>query len=98
MTNLLTMVITAYCSCSLCCGKNAKHGLTASGAKPKQGITIAAPRAIPIGSKVIIQGHTYTVQDRLAKKYDSRIDIYFSFHEEAKKFGIRTNQVRIITK
>jgi 3D (Asp-Asp-Asp) domain-containing protein len=51
-----------------------------------------------LGSTVHVNGKTYTVQDRLAKRYDSRFDIYFESHEKAKQFGIKTNQtVTIIT-
>ena len=88
-------IITAYCACSLCCGPK-PSGLTASGLKPRQGITIAASRSIPFGTKVVINGRTYTVQDRLAKRYDSRFDIYFTKHSDAKAFGIHTNTITII--
>lgn len=95
-TNIITAVITAYCSCRICCGSNAT-GLAANGHKPIAGITVAASRSIPFGSTVIILDHSYLVQDRLAKKYDSRFDIYFKQHQAAKNFGIKTQQVTIIT-
>jgi len=63
-----------------------------------QGTTIAASRAIPLGSSVIVAGHTYIVQDRLAKKYDGRFDVYFEKHSEALQFGIKTQTVVVITK
>jgi 3D (Asp-Asp-Asp) domain-containing protein len=40
----------------------------------------------------------YVVEDRLAKKYDARFDIYFASHEAARRYGIQTNLVTIITK
>ena len=94
-TNIITATITAYCSCKLCCGPNAK-GICANGQKPKEGITIAASRNIPLGSQSIIAGRVYTVHDRLAKRFDNRFDIYFAKHSDAKKFGIRTNQKVIV--
>lgn len=98
ITNIIQATITAYCACKLCCGPNAK-GLTANGNKPIQGITIAASRKIPLQSSVQVGCKTYIVQDRLAKKYDSRFDIYFNKHSDAKKFGIKTNQtVKVIIK
>lgn len=97
MTNIITAVTTAYCSCKLCCGPNAK-GLCANNRPPVQGTTIAASRAIPLGSSVIVAGHTYIVQDRLAKRFDKRFDIYFSSHQAAKNFGIQTQQVTVIIK
>lgn len=97
-TNILIATITAYCSCKTCCGPNAK-GITANGLQPTQGKTIAASRALPFGSKVVVEGKTYEVQDRLARRYDFRFDIYFDKHSDAVKFGIKRNQtVTIITK
>lgn len=96
-TNVLTAVITAYCSCKLCCGPNAK-GITANGQKAKAEVTIAASRSIPFNSTVIVGNKSYIVQDRLARRYDSRFDIYMSSHQSALNFGIRTQQVTIITK
>lgn len=107
LTNILTNItITAYCACKLCCGPTAK-GITANGNKPVQGITIAASRTIPFGSRVtstalpknVSSTQTLVVQDRLSGRYDSRFDIYFDKHSDAKQFGIKTNQiVTIITK
>ena len=96
-TNIITATITAYCACKLCCGPNAK-GITANGQRPIQGITIAASRTLPFGTTVIIGDKTFRVQDRLAKRYDNRFDIYFTKHSDAKKFGIKYGQqVTIIT-
>lgn len=96
-TNILTAVVTAYCACRTCCGPNAT-GLTANGHKPTQGITVAASRSIPFGTKAIIGGVEYTVQDRLARRYDKRFDVYFAEHKDAKAFGIKTQQVTLVFK
>lgn len=94
-TNILTAIITAYCHCTICCGPNAK-GINATGNKPIENKSIAAPRRISFSSKIRIGGKEYTVDDRLAKRYDGRFDIYMRDHHDAKKFGIRTNKVIII--
>ena len=91
---ITNIIVTAYCACKLCCGPNA-HNITADGHKPVQGITIAASRRIPFGSKIVIAGHTYTVQDRLARRYDNRIDIFFNNHRDALRFGKRTVTVNL---
>jgi 3D (Asp-Asp-Asp) domain-containing protein len=91
---LTNVIITAYCACTICCGPSAS-GLTASGKRPVEGVTIAASRSIPFGSRITIDGHTYTVQDRLAKRYDSRIDVYFREHKAAKKFGKKTRNIKV---
>jgi len=89
MTNVL---FTAYCACTICCGPNA-IGLTASGRAPIEGITVAAARSIPLGTRIsisipgVMTNRTFKVQDRLAKKYDGRVDIYFNNHQTAKQFG-----------
>jgi 3D (Asp-Asp-Asp) domain-containing protein len=88
--------VTAYCACQKCCGKNAK-GITASGKKPMQGVTVAASRNLPIGTRIFIEGvGVRVVQDRLAKKYDNRFDVFFTSHSEALKFGKRELKVRTI--
>ena len=91
-TNVVT--VTAYCACKECCGPLAT-GITASGKKPRQGTTAAGPRALPIGTKVWIEGvGKRIVQDRTAQRYDGRFDVYFRRHKDAKAFGIR--QVKVV--
>ena len=102
ITNIINATLTAYCSCKLCCGPNAK-GITANGQRPKEGITCAGSRRLPFGSIISYSTDNgkfehRTVQDRLAKRFDSRFDIYFESHEKARQFGIKKNQtVTIIT-
>lgn len=83
--------ITAYCGCVKCCGKT--DGITASGAKVKAKHTIAAPLEIPFGTQLVINGHTYTVEDRGGAIKGKRIDIYFDTHEEALAFGVQYVEV-----
>jgi peptidoglycan DL-endopeptidase CwlO len=94
MTNV---IVTAYCACSLCCGPSAPNK-TASGVWPKQGITIAAPRNIPLSTRVTIIGMTniFIVQDRTARRFNGRWDIFFTSHSEAKKFGKQKRNVTIL--
>jgi len=94
MTNLLTTAVrTAYCACSACCGPRAS-GLTASGVRPVEGRTVAANH-LPFGTWVRIQGiGLRRVEDRLAKRYTGRFDVYFKSHAAAKRFGL---QVRSVT-
>lgn len=89
ITNIFT--VTAYCNCEKCCGKWSKYNKTASGHTPKQGITVAGPRKYKFGTKIQIEGvGERVIQDRLAKKYDNRIDLFFESHKEALKFGKRS--------
>ena len=90
------IVLTAYCSCSLCCQQFA-DGITASGTKPVQGRTVAA-NWLPFGTRVYLDGVGWrTVEDRMAKRFSERVDVYFDSHKEALKFGIRTNKVWKVT-
>ncbi len=79
--------ITHYCSCFYCCGKWA-GGNTASGTRPTSGRTIAVdPKVIPLGSKVIINGHTYTAEDTGKAIKGKKIDIYVNKHSTALAYG-----------
>lgn len=89
-------IVTAYCACTLCCGPNSPQP-TASGCWPREGITIAAPRSIPFGTKVKVADREYIVQDRTAKRFDGRWDIYMNSHQAAKKFGKQKHTIHIIT-
>jgi 3D (Asp-Asp-Asp) domain-containing protein len=86
---ITTAWVTAYCACNLCCGKWS-GGPTASGVMPLEGVTLAAPRSIPFGTTVTIEGvGVRVVQDRASRRYDHRFDVYFKSHSDAKKFGKR---------
>lgn len=90
-----TFEVTAYCHCAKCCGKAGQP--TASGKMPKTGITVAAPRSIPFGTRVKIEGvGIRIVQDRLAKRYDHRIDLFMSNHKQALAWGKRKLRVQIL--
>lgn len=77
--------LTAYCTCSICCGKWAGGG-TASGAAPTPGRTIAMA-GVPFGTKLSINGHIYVVEDR-GTAY-GHVDILMASHEEALQFGLK---------
>lgn len=86
--------ITAYCACAKCCGKT--NGITASGVKATANHTIAAPSTFAFGTKVVINGTTYVVEDRGGAIQGNRIDIYMNSHQEALKWGVRYLQLDII--
>ena len=87
--------ITAYCNCSKCCGKWA-GGPTASGTMPQAGRTIAVdPKVIPLGSKVIIDGHTYIAEDTGSAIKGNKIDMYFDSHSEAMTWGVKYKNVSL---
>ena len=77
--------LTAYCSCSTCCGVWS-GGPTASGAMPVAGRTVAMA-GVPFGTKLIINGQIYTVEDR-GTPY-GHVDIYMNDHNEAAIHGVQ---------
>jgi 3D (Asp-Asp-Asp) domain-containing protein len=86
--DLGTYKLTAYCSCSKCCGKS--DGITASGTKATAGRTVAA-KGFSFGTKLMINGETYIIEDRGVGT--GVIDIYFDSHEEALNFGVKYAKV-----
>lgn len=82
-----TYKITAYCSCSKCCGKTT--GITASGTTATAGRTVAASSQFAFGTKLNIGGHIYTVEDRGGAINGNRIDIFVSSHAEALQWGVK---------
>lgn len=81
--------LTAYCPCSKCNGKWA-GGITSTGVMAKANHTIAVdPKVISYGSKVVINGHTYTAEDCGGAIKGKRIDVYFNTHSEALRFGVQ---------
>lgn len=89
--------LTAYCACYKCCDKHPGddgYGITKSGVKAVEGVTIAAdPSVIPLGTKVTIDGHEYIVQDTGGAIKGNRIDVYFESHQEALEFGVQNKEV-----
>ena len=91
--------ITAYCSCSKCCGKS--DGITASGYKVKYGY--CAINWLPFGTKLRIKGlGDFIVKDRGAKSlfgsknnHIKHIDIYMPTHREALNFGVKYCEVEV---
>ena len=79
--------ITAYCPCSKCCGKS--NGITASGTKATAGRTVAASSNFALGTKLNINGHIYTVEDRGGAINGNKIDIFVNSHSEALAWGVR---------
>lgn len=89
-----TYKITAYCSCSKCCGKST--GRTASGTQATAGRTVAASSKFAFGTKLNIGGHVYTVEDRGGAITGNRIDIYVDSHSAALQWGVRYLPVSVV--
>lgn len=105
-TNLGEFKITAYCSCSTCCGIWAENRpvdengneivYTASGAKAEAGKTIAVdPDVIPYGTEVKIGDYTYIAQDSGSAIKGSKIDVYYDDHSAALAHGVKYAEVMV---
>lgn len=104
--SLGTFTLTAYCSCSECCGVWAINrpvdeagneiviGAAGEVLKPEYSIAVD-PSVIPYGTLVYINGVTYKAQDTGGSITGNRIDVYFNNHAEALKFGVKTAEVYI---
>ena len=79
--------ITAYCPCAKCCGK--ATGRTAMGTRATAGRTVAASAKFAFGTKLNINGHVYTVEDRGGAINGNKIDIFVNSHAEALAWGVR---------
>ena len=83
--------VTAYCGCQKCSKGNA---LTYSGTVPEEGHTISADLDVfPLGTRLLIDGTVYTVEDTGSGIDGNHLDIYFDSHEKALDYGLQTEKV-----
>lgn len=71
--------------------------ITASGTRCHEGVIAA--NHLPIGTKVMIEGfgnRVFTVEDRMNKRYNKRIDIWFRDYDDAVKFGVRKVRYHVL--
>lgn len=96
---MMKITVTWYCACALCCGEWSPErggpGLTKLGTRPREGVTIAAPRSVPLGSWVVLrlpgeQPRRFRVEDRTAEWAEGRWDIFVHSHRRAIRNGKRT--------
>jgi len=80
----------------------AEDGTTASGKQTVNGRTAAAdPAVLPLGTRVEVRGAgpysgEYTIHDSGPKVNGREIDLFVPSHAEAKRFGKKTVQVRVV--
>ncbi|MDO4553669.1 MAG: NlpC/P60 family protein [Lachnospiraceae bacterium] len=88
--SLGTVVTSGYCNCSICCGIWS-GGPTASGVMPTANHTIAVDASnpfLPMGTKVVMNGVEYTVEDTGAfDRYGVQFDVYYDNHAAASAHG-----------
>jgi 3D (Asp-Asp-Asp) domain-containing protein len=90
-----TINASAYTAAADECGKS--DGITASGLKVKEGVTIACPPQFPLGTKIKIEGMgTRICEDRGGAIKGNHIDIYVETKKEAFSFGRRNLEAEIV--
>lgn len=91
-----TFKVSAYCACVRCTGNT--KGITASGAKVQEGVTVAADWSVlPKGTVIEIDGiGQRIVQDKGGAIKGNRLDIYFQDHQTALNFGVQYLKVYLI--
>ena len=89
--SLGTWLCTAYCP-GACCNSPENAGKTASGAPMVVGRTVAVGH-LPFGTRLLIGGHEYVVEDRGV--HGHHVDILHESHSAARKFGEQYKQVFI---
>lgn len=83
--------ITAYCPCQKCSEGWGRK--TASGKTAKANHTIAAPKNIPFGTILIIDGKEYVVEDRGGAIKGKKLDMFFDTHRETLNWGKKKMEV-----
>ena len=98
--HVVSGIITAYCSCSKCCGQysaeyNGGIAITTTGTIAEAGRTVAVnPNVIPYGAHVWIDGHEYIAEDTGSGLKDGvHVDIYCDSHVEALRIGRQTKEI-----
>lgn len=92
--------LTAYCSCSKCCGVYAENRPVDAygneivygsiGLPLTQGYSVAVdPSVIPYGTVLVIDGHKYEAMDCGGAIKGNKLDVYFNNHDEALEFGVQ---------
>lgn len=94
---VLNATLTAYTAGVESTGKAPGHpayGITASGARVREGRTIAVdPRVIPIGATVYIEGIGLRVaEDTGSAIRGAKIDVYMNNLDAARQFGVKKNR------
>ncbi len=88
----VTMDVSAYTYSG---GVNGGH-VCADGTAPEEGVTIAAGSQYSFGTKMIINDHTYTVQDRGSAIGPNDIDLFMTSEQAAVQFGRQELQVTVL--
>lgn len=85
---LIIMSVSAYTP-----KENGGNRITASGAECQEGVTVAC-NDYDFGTRLIINGHEYIVQDRMAE--NGCVDIFMESYAKAIEFGRQGLEVEVV--
>lgn len=88
---IVTMSVSAYSS-----EQGSGEGLIMADGTPVYEGAIAAPPEIPFGTKIVIEGRTYTVHDRGGAIKGNHLDIYMTSTSDCIKWGRKNLPVTIL--
>ena len=87
---------TAYSEIETCVDEECKM---ANGKKAHVG-SVACPRSIKLGTKILIDDKQYECEDRTALQYDGRFDIFMGYGKESNQkainYGIQSKTITIL--
>lgn len=87
---------TAYCACTVCCGRYA-NGYTYLGLPAERGVIAVDPQIIPLGTRVYVEGYGPAIAaDTGGAIKRNRIDVCFNTHEEAVAWGVKNLKVYLL--
>lgn len=96
IAEMRTVTITAYSSTPD--QTDSTPFITASGSRVRDGIVAA--NFLPFGAKIkipqIFGDKIFVVEDRMNKRYQERVDIWFSTRRETKQFGIQRSEIVVL--
>lgn len=106
IVRMIRMKVTAYCLCEICCGKWAglpeRKTSIGDDAKTYDGVA-ADPKLLPYRTKLDIPGigikevdDTGGAMRQSAKKGIYHIDVRMPSHSEARRFGVKYLEVKIL--
>ncbi len=98
------MLVTAYCTCDICCGSWSKFARTATGKDGRRYDGVAAdPKLLPYHTRLDIPGvglrevdDTGGAMRQDAKRGITHIDVRMASHSEARRFGVKWLDVKVL--
>jgi len=83
----MTATVTAYSPVETCPEGRSEYCLNASEKRPMENRSLACPRALRRGTKILLLQRVYICDDRTALRLNGRFDVFRESHADAISFG-----------